>query len=72
MSKTSSIFKNVAILGVKLKKNGNLTGVKDSMSWKIFGQPSRKKRGLFGLWRRRRTKEEEKSIGEQKRGGGRK
>ena len=42
------------------------------MSWKIFGQPSRKKRGLFGLWRRRRTKEEEKSIGEQKRGGGRK
>ena len=30
------------------------------MSWKIFGQPRRKKGSLFGLWRRRRTKKERK------------
>ena len=36
------------------------------MSWKIFGQPRRKKRSLFGLWRRRTKKERKKNLLEKK------
>ena len=50
-------------MGGRIEEIGNLTGVKDmthSMSWKIFGQPRRKKGSSFGLWGRRRTKKERK------------